>query len=294
MKRLAKNSLIISGILITVGIIFMGCGYFAGADVGTSYYNGVFHTESDGQKQQKTVSDTDIKDINIEVDSAEIEFARSESDRFEVETHGFNYNNQPGINITGNKLNVTGKSNRSIIAFFPFSDILKWITGESKDTIIVKIPDNSELDKINVEASNGSIDFNSVCTTDILRYKTSNGKIQIDGQICVNESTDIRSSNGKIDCNGIFKKSFVVNTDNGKINVNAEIDADIDCKTDNGRIELELLNPESDYSIESHVSNGGIYINGDKKSGGYYTTNGGKYKLKAATSNGRVSLDFNR
>ena len=126
---------------------------------------------------------------------------------------------------------------------------------------------------------------------DVIKCDTNNGAVNLKGVTC-KESTDVKTSNGSVKCDGIFNKDTQIKTSNGRVELKGEYSGDIEVKTSNGSVDANIDGDESDYNITLDTSNGSIRVGGDKKSDNYEKDNNAENELKLKTSNGSIELDF--
>lgn len=299
MKKITKISLITAGISILLGVIFIFIGFVFGANVGCVYANGQFYTKEEINKTYKSDNYENIKNIYVNGEGYDIELVNSLDNTFSVEYESYGTFNKPEITVKDGQLKVEGYCDNNIngIFFDMFDGLYKIFSGDYYNKITINIPQNAQLEAVDIRTTNSMIHINSDFITDNLQCLTFNDKIQIDSDITVNKLTNLETTNDKIVCNGTFNKAVKLKTTNDKIVATGTFNCNLDCNTTNDKIELNLSNSENDYNIEAHTTNDKILVNEEKvvdedNNKTFSVDNNADYKLSASTTNGKIELNF--
>lgn len=127
---------------------------------------------------------------------------------------------------------------------------------------------------------------------DRLVLDTSNSSISVRQTCCSYLEAD--SSNGGITVEQVSALEATLDTSNSGIKVKkSEIHRMLNADTSNGSIEVELIGNESDYRIAADTSNAKVHVNG-RTVGSSYFTGGGSREVILDTSNGRISIGFEK
>jgi DUF4097 and DUF4098 domain-containing protein YvlB len=123
--------------------------------------------------------------------------------------------------------------------------------------------------------SNGSIDLEDLGDIDV---SSSNGAIELSD---IAGEIRARTSNGRIDGDGIGAGPIDVESSNGAIELELDRPQNVKANTSNGRIELTV--PEGSYAVTAETSLGGtdVQIPDDPD---------GEFTLDLRTSNGSIEV----
>lgn len=289
MKKWAKPAGITAAVLIALGLILVTVGLFMGAESGVYLTrNGLKLAETKDYDYEKLDIEA-VKEIDIDVSNARVEFKASENDKFGISVSVCDNSGEPVIKTDNGKISVEQKSGFHL---FSINFDIWSLFSEKGNTVTVYIPKNASLNNISVDTSNGAIDMQSQITTKELELHTSNGKITIDNMTCTDKA-DIKTSNGAVNCNGSFNKDTYLKSSNGRIELTGSYKGKTYVKTSNGAITFTTTESEKSYNIEAETSNGSIKVNGVKVSDDYNQKSAGASNtLELDTSNGSVSIDF--
>ena len=252
-------------ILAITGIILCGIGFVGGGYLGMYMDKTGWHPYTrQGQVASQTFDD--VKKIDVKGKDGRIEVI--EGERFEVLTRY--YSNAPEITFNNGILTVRSARNTTWLNIgFNFRS----------EKITVKIPENADLERLNIENDNGSIYISNKMFAKNFSVYNDNGSIEIED--ITSENAVIQNKNGSIaltdfasvigdvsNKNGSIKL-FNFATVEGKIsNQNGSITGD-DIKgknqfiNENGSIKLSAFNL-ADFYIQTYTENGTCRLNGDK------------------------------
>jgi hypothetical protein len=162
---------------------------------------------------------------------------------------------------------------------------------------------------VDFNSSNGSLDMVGINNIDVLKFATSNGRIDIDN--CNATSMDFYTSNGTIELTTVEAIGLIkIKTSNGKIKLTdveaGSIEAkssnqkitgvnitcsDVDFDTSNGSISLSIYGDKEDFEVFMETSNGDMTYDGVGVSQEEFNI-GEDNKIKLDTSNGNIELIF--
>ena len=290
MKKITMAAGITAAVLIGVGLLLVVVGVLTGAQRGVYFDKGGIKVLKSGDEFEYEKSDIEnVKDIDIDINNARVEFKASQNDKFGIKISLCDNSAEPYINIDNGKISVEQKSRFYV---FNISFDLWDLFSNKTNVITVYIPKNAKLDSVCVDTSNGAIDIQQDFNTDTLEICTSNGKITVNGVTC-SKKTELKTSNGAIDCNGKFNTDTYFKTSNGRIDASGSYKGKTYIKTSNGAIEFSTSESEKSYNIDADTSNGSIRVNGIKVDDDYrQIQTDAANKLEVDTSNGSVTMNF--
>lgn len=300
----------LGGIIFVIGMSVSGWNFKSLSNV--TYEPKVYENNSQG-----------IDNIQIEVDTANIEFKSIEGDKIIIEYN--NVLNNKGVvvseltpNVVGNTLNLKeikkpylsfnllSSENRVTIKLPEnkvFSIKAKTDTGDvtigerNKETTFSKIDAETDTGKITVLGKvicNGNfkadLDTGYISTIGEieclgnLEFETDTGKINLGSNITAS-SIKLVSDTGKITINGFIKaNSIYVELDTGDVVCKTEILANtINVVSDTGDITLILKGEKSDYSYTYQISTGRSNIP---------SYNSGSNFVNVTTDTGDINISF--
>lgn len=141
-------------------------------------------------------------------------------------------------------------------------------------------------DKLECTNANGSITATTIIAPTSTKLHTASGSIDVDG--LSSSSIDIKTLNGHEDVKNVTSATdLAIANSNGRIALSAiDVSNSITLSTANGPISGNLKGPMSDYTINSHTSNGSNNLPS------YLTATTGNKSLEAHSANGSIYLTF--
>ena len=139
-------------------------------------------------------------------------------------------------------------------------------------SVHITVPRDSVLKQVSVHTSMGDVSLSRVTVSGTLSVSTSMGDIESSG-ITAQGGADFTSSMGDLTLHGDFP-------------------CDLNATADMGDLELEMVQPQSIYTIKASTDMGELEIDGEDVDSSTYQNGSGASKLTAASSMGDLSLSF--
>jgi len=134
---------------------------------------------------------------------------------------------------------------------------------------------------VDLDTSNGAVSITGAEGT--VRVRTSNGAISVYDSTA---DVDVRTSNGRIDLDGVTAGTVDAATSNGRIRLGFSNAPDrIAATSSNGRVAILLPAHAPPYSVSATTSLGSVDTT-------IRTDPGADRTINAATSNGRITIDY--
>lgn len=290
MKKWTKVLCITAASLIGVGLLFLICGIFLGAESGVYLQKGGVKLIKAGEPfTYENLNIEKVQNVSIDVENAKVELKPAAGNTYGMQVSLSSGENVPDITIDNGEMKVEQKAK---FRFFQIGFDFWGLFHPHANIVTIYVPEKAELSSLRLHTSNGAIETETAFTTQTVDIDTSNGKIDITGLTC-KQKAQIKTSNGAIHCDGDFNGETDIKTSNGRIGVSGIYRGEITCKTSNGAIEFQTNLPEKAYNIETETSNGSIRVNGDKVGDDYEKhSQEAAHELWLKTSNGSISVDF--
>jgi len=286
MRKSTRIWMFIAAICIGAGIILSIIGIVAGASGGVFIANGKLNVSKKNAFHYESEYVKDIKNIEISVSNSAVEIIPSDNSQFKVEISLTQVYKDPEIEVENGRIYVNEKDGHSWFTFNLFD-----FNHEENNYVKIYVPKGATLNNVDLGSSNGNITSDTDCKIQDMNCHTSNGRIELNGITCQN-STILKSSNGKIICNGNFYKDSQMTTSNGAIELTGTYEGKLRAKSSNGRIEFSTNKPESYYDVSAETSNGSIRLNGEKVGDSYRDKNNAANSIDLDTSNGSITMEF--
>lgn len=154
--------------------------------------------------QDKTINIDDLKKIDVKIRSAKIVIKKSNSNSASLKNISLN---DYKINSDSGRLRISQKENE------------KHKLEIGKSTIIV-INVKSDLNSIDINQLNGTLQFNNI-VTNLMNVNHSNGSTISNGLRIVNNGS-IKKKNGKVELNNLVVDGLSVSVKNGAFKLNGK------------------------------------------------------------------------
>ncbi|TFB18866.1 hypothetical protein E3U55_11375 [Filobacillus milosensis] len=237
MKKIA----IIAAIVLVVSFI----GLAITVSVSGESLKETFMGQTETVEDSKTFNGDEIKHIEVDISSAEVNVMRTEESNITVEYYGkFNkiYQNQFKVEKNGDELQVEKKFSPS---FFIFN-----FGTEAK--IDIFLPDQ-EFQSFEVDVSAGKLDLQDLKVKD-LEIDTSAGKVELAS--AETEQTSIDTSAGEVIVDGITG-DLDIDTSAGRVEVNLEqLAQHINVDTSAGEVIINTSEKPTDLTLDYSASAG--------------------------------------
>lgn len=268
MKRGLEIITAIIVILIVIGALLVA------SKRGTLDKNRNIFNWTDDREFKEVTKELEISDklltFDLDIPNTSLEILNGDTDKVKVTCSGKNNYNieQKGSNISIEKerykfsLFNWGNFSEKVIIVVPSDAVASYFADMSNGDINISgiIATNIEID-----TSNGEINFYDIQVNNEIEVSTSNGTINIE-KITANKMK-FDSSNGKANVKNIKADEITIDTSNGSINAYECYGREVELDTSNGSITLENLE-DKDFIInelETSTSNGHENINANYK-----------------------------
>ena len=147
----------------------------------------------------------------------------------------------------------------------------------------ISVPEN--LEEVEFRGINGKIEINSFNAA-VLKTVTSNAKIEIIDVAA--KQIEALTDNAKINFKNVKADYSVLRSSNGKIEMDCCDIVNVNGRTSNGAIKLPciVVNNDNNYDLQLETSNGAVSIAFEK-----VIPHG--FSIDASTSNGKINVDLN-
>lgn len=262
--RFIKN---LAGVASVIVIILGGTFVFKNFDEVYQTYVGDNTIES---IETFSPEDYQFNSLNIDVDAENvtIKVIKTSGDdivvsRTYVEQEDETYT----VEMTNETLEIVRDIPVQVNLFLSFEDLADWFIN---DEIVIEIPENLDLNDVNVITTNGSIDLIGK-DADTIYLKSTNGSIDVKGVTA--SSLNVDTSNGGIELfsstitgltemystNGSIKvldselHKVVLDTSNAKVIMESSIFVNAMINTSNGKVVLDNLTVVDDPELEEYL-----------------------------------------
>jgi len=184
-----------------------------------------------------------------------------------------------------------------------------WMVDDDFYDVYLYLP-SSVVYSMNISTSNGTMDMQNVNEVNVLKFHTSNGRINIDntdassmdlstsnGGIQVTDviatgDLDMQTSNGRLTLENITADTIYGKSSNGRINASNLVSDSISLDTSNGDIILDVTGDKADFEVNINTSNGHMEFDGIRVIQEHFNL-GAANEINLDTSNGDIVVTFN-
>lgn len=188
--------------------------------------------------------DHDYAINNLEIDVAGTSLVIEEGETFKIET------NNKYIDIKQNKDNLIIKEKNH-----------NWFRNNGKSKLVIYMPNNFELNKLDIDAGAGKVEISSLITNEI-DFDLGAGQVIIDNLIARRKAS-IEGGAGEV----IIKKGIINNLEFdmgvGHADITADLTGNSDIEAGVGELDIKLLGNKKDYRIRVEKGLGNINIDGE-------------------------------
>lgn len=213
---------------------------------------------------------TDITSLDIEVKYTNLIIKNG--DTFHYET---------------NNDNVIYKENHNTIKI---EEKGKWLFSDTESNLIIYIPENFDLNKINIEAGAGKVEIENL-NADNLDLELGAGEASI-SNLNIRNNTKLEGGAGRLNILDGNINNLDLDMGIGEININSFITGDSDIDAGIGILNLNLQGSKADYRIITDKGVGNLKINGQNISGAS-TYGEGKNLIKIDEGIGNINITVN-
>lgn len=227
--------------VITLCVILFGVYRF----VGSGSWN-IFNFGT-GKYVDKTEDITpDITELDVDVRSANVII--QEGDTASI-AYTFPEESEVSILQENGKVSFRENSDKINVNFF----------GSGKKEVIITVPRDRQLVRINTKTDSGNVEIGNVKCDDIITSQDS-GNIRLNNVVARNLKAEADS--GNIEVNGSIEKTEA-KVDSGNIKLDGDLHV-ITAKADSGNITINSKKSESEMVLKLDVDSGKITVNGNK------------------------------
>ena len=199
----------------------------------------------DTYNEIQLISKEDEGITSLDLELGAIELSIEEGDTFSIRT------NKKNINYTNNEGKVTVKDTKKHIF---------GIHSNKTGKLIVTVPDETNLEYINLETGAGSINLKDIITNKV-KFEFGAGVVTINN-LTVNKSASIETGAGEVS----IKESYLSNLDLecgiGEVELSSTLTGANEINGGIGNFQLNLLDSIDNYTIKSNKGIGQITLNG--------------------------------
>jgi len=303
MSKALRNFLIVAGILVIVGALIAGIGFFLGGmkPIGVTSNGLVIDGSSTKNMVQVNEKYSDVTSVKVNIDAAELTL--QEGDSFSLQGsynssyQDYSFTQQDGV------LNITGSSTKKGI----------WLLGgwnSANDNLTLTYPKGTKFDDMDITVSLGSLNINTLDTsslevsldagslkgnnisTDTYTASFHLGSCTLD-QFSLKDSGNLSLDAGSLSLSGSTANNLSVDSHLGSVDIAGTLTGKTSLGLDLGSLTLSLDNAESEssYSVSSDL--GSVKINGtDMGNSVSKTTTSPVCTLDATLSAGSANLSF--
>lgn len=195
---------------------------------------------------EQTVNIADITSLDIEVKYTNLIIRNGDTFRYETNNDNIIYRQNQ------NTLKIEEKG--------------KWIFGDIESNLIIYIPENFNLNKINIEAGAGKVEIENL-NAESLDLELGAGEASI-SNLNVTSRCKLEGGAGRLNVLNGNLNNLDLDMGMGEVNINASITGNSDIDAGIGTLNLNLQGSKADYRIRLDKGVGNIRINGENISNG--------------------------
>ena len=219
---------------------------------------------------EQTVNIADITSLDIEVKYTNLIIRNGDTFRYETNNDNIVYRQNQ------NTLKIEEKG--------------KWIFGDIESNLIIYIPENFNLNKINIEAGAGKVEIENL-NAESLDLELGAGEASI-SNLNVTSRCKLEGGAGRLNVLNGNLNNLDLDMGMGEVNINALITGNSDIDAGIGTLNLNLQGSKADYRIRLDKGIGNIRINGENISNGS-TYGEGANLIKIDDGIGNINITVN-
>lgn len=217
--------------------------------------------------EENIVNLTDITSLDIEVKYTNLIIKNG--DTFYYET---------------NNDNITYKQNHNTVKI---EEKGKWLFSDTESNLIIYIPENFDLNKIDIEAGAGKVEIENL-NADNLDFELGAGEASI-LNLNIRNNTKLEGGAGRLNILDGNINNLDLDMGIGEVNINSFITGNSDIDAGIGILNLNLQGSKADYRIVTDKGVGNLKINGENISGAY-SYGEGKNLIKIDEGIGNINI----
>ena len=220
---------------------------------------------------EQTVNIEDITSLDIEVKYTNLIIRNGDTFRYETNNDNIVYRQS-----NNNTLKIEEKHS--------------WTLGNTQSDLVIYIPENFNLNKINIEAGAGKVEIENL-NAESLDLELGAGEASI-SNLNVTSRCKLEGGAGRLNVLNGNLNNLDLDMGMGEVNINALITGNSDIDAGIGTLNLNLQGSKADYRIRLDKGIGNIRINGENISNGS-TYGEGANLIKIDDGIGNINITVN-
>ena len=220
---------------------------------------------------EQTVNIADITSLDIEVMYTNLIIRNGDTFRYETNNDNIVYRQS-----NNNTLKIEEKHS--------------WTLGNTQSDLVIYIPENFNLNKINIEAGAGKVEIENL-NAESLDLELGAGEASI-SNLNVTSRCKLEGGVGRLNVLNGNLNNLDLDMGMGEVNINALITGNSDIDAGIGTLNLNLQGSKADYRIRLDKGVGNIRINGENTSNGS-TYGEGANLIKIDDGIGNINITVN-
>lgn len=220
---------------------------------------------------EQTVNIADITSLDIEVKYTNLIIRNGDTFRYETNNDNIVYRQS-----NNNTLKIEEKHS--------------WTLGNTQSDLVIYIPENFNLNKINIEAGAGKVEIENL-NAESLDLELGAGEASI-SNLNVTSRCKLEGGAGRLNVLNGNLNNLDLDMGMGEVNINALITGNSDIDAGIGTLNLNLQGSKADYRIRLDKGIGNIRINGENISNGS-TYGEGANLIKIDDGIGNINITVN-
>lgn len=206
------------------------------------------NTGNSTNNSEQTVNIADITSLDIEVKYTNLIIRNGDTFRYETNNDNITYRQS-----NNNTLKIEEKHS--------------WTLGNTQSDLVIYIPENFNLNKINIEAGAGKVEIENL-NAESLDLELGAGEASI-SNLNVTSRCKLEGGAGRLNVLNGNLNNLDLDMGMGEVNINALITGNSDIDAGIGTLNLNLQGSKADYRIRLDKGVGNIRINGENISNGF-------------------------
>ncbi len=286
MKRGSKIVIILSAALVALGIACISIGVAKGGLHNMSIAGSHLADPDDVKTEKSEVSH--FKSIDAYLTYFDVNIQRG--DTYSVEVRYLD--SKPDIEVSGDTLKIKDdkEDHKSIIVGAGGED--DSVGAESwTPELTITVPEEKLLETVSIKNVMGDTNIINMMIKDF-KADIVSGDIDLSGSTL--QTVSVNDEAGDVEGTGVIISNNVkIDISTGDVSLQGRLLGKAAISSKTGDVELDLNNPETDYSYEMKANAGDLEINGNEY-GGAQNRSGGKNTLKINTAAGDIEVNFDK
>lgn len=285
MSKKMKTFIMVCGIVIGAGILLSLAGWILGGVNGLSGVEDKIHWISfgGGDEENRTVNLEKFRSIDLECDTADVEFI--ESDKFAAELTYDKKSGQPEVAVRNKTLTVADSGRRD--RWFNFD-----IFGRDyvKTKITIYYPKNTTFHNVNVQNDMGAVELGGL-TAKSIDVQVDTGYLEMNAIRA--DRLKVNVDMGGAEGSDLMVKGAELSVDTGSLELSGRFTGNTKVDCDMGSVVLDTDLPRESYSIEAVCDLGDCTVDGRSVEENYTSEHAdAKNKLTVEVDSGSAEINF--